>query len=66
MFLIIECYCQFVLAVALVGGAGPYEGVVYATNPATNIYGPVCDDFFDQNLNGVSQMSLYSFKIFNV
>ena len=54
-----------VSAVALVGGSGPYEGVVYATNPATNIYGPVCDDYFDQNLNGVSKMSPYSITIFH-
>ena len=34
-------------AVNLVGGTGPQEGYVYALNPATKIYGPVCDDYFD-------------------
>jgi|FrelakmetLWP11LW_1041352.scaffolds.fasta_scaffold165439_1 hypothetical protein len=32
--------------VALVGGTGSFEGVLYATNPATGTYGPVCDDSF--------------------
>ena len=40
----------------LVGGSGPHEGTLYATNPATGIYGPVCDDYFDQNINGVRQI----------
>jgi hypothetical protein len=43
------------LAVKLVGGSGPFEGYLYATNPATGIYGPVCDDYIDQNINGVSE-----------
>ena len=47
------------LAVKLVGGASASEGVLYATNPTTNIYGPVCDDFFDQNLNGVSKTNCH-------
>ena len=34
-------------AVILVGGTGPQEGYVYALNPATQNYGPVCDDYFD-------------------
>jgi hypothetical protein len=36
----------FSLVVALVGGSGPQEGYLYATNPVTKIYGPVCDDYF--------------------
>ena len=34
---------------ALVGGSGPHEGYVYALNPVTKIYGPVCDDLFTAN-----------------
>ncbi len=34
------------MTVALVGGAASNEGYLYATNPATGIYGPVCDDYF--------------------
>jgi hypothetical protein len=30
--------------VVLVGGSVAGEGNVYARNPATGIYGPVCDD----------------------
>ena len=33
--------------VQLVGGSNPNEGNVYAQNPVTGIYGPVCDDGFD-------------------
>ena len=40
----------------LVGGTGPNEGYLYATNPTTGTYGPVCDDYIDQNLNGVSKV----------
>ena len=36
-------------AVLLVGGAQPNEGYLYATNPVTNTYGPVCDDYFNTN-----------------
>ena len=36
----------FLLTVALIGGPASNEGYLYATNPATGIYGPVCDDFF--------------------
>jgi len=35
------------LDIILVGGSGPYEGNVYATNPETNVFGPVCDDTWD-------------------
>jgi hypothetical protein len=37
---------EIITVVALVGGTGSFEGVLYATNPATGIYGPVCDDSF--------------------
>ena len=40
----------------LVGGTGPNNGYLYATNPTTGTYGPVCDDYIDQNLNGVSKI----------
>jgi hypothetical protein len=40
--------------VTLVGGSGPQEGYVYALNPATKLYGPVCDDYFD--INAVSSL----------
>jgi len=43
------------LGVALVGGTGAYEGYLYATNPVTKIYGPVCDDYF--TISAVSWMS---------
>jgi len=36
-------------SVELVGGASPREGNVYAQNPVTGVYGPVCDDGFDSN-----------------
>ena len=41
--------------VVLVGGSGPNEGYLYATNPVTKIYGPVCDDAF--STNGVRKRS---------
>jgi hypothetical protein len=28
--------------VNLVGGSNPMEGNVFATNPRTNVYGPIC------------------------
>ena len=34
-------------AVVLIGGPGPQEGYLFALNPATKTYGPVCDDAFD-------------------
>ncbi len=43
---------NLVSLVALIGGTGPHEGYVYALNPVTKIYGPVCDDYF--NINAVS------------
>ena len=33
----------------LVGGSGPFEGKLFATNPVTKTFGPVCDDYFDIN-----------------
>ena len=33
----------------MVGGASSRAGYVYATNPRTNYFGPVCDDDFDEN-----------------
>jgi hypothetical protein len=35
--------------VALLGGPSPQEGYLYALNPVTKIFGPVCDDYFDNN-----------------
>jgi len=32
------------ISVALVGGNLYNSGNVYATNPSTGVYGPVCDD----------------------
>ena len=42
---------------ALVGGSGAFEGYLYATNPVSKIYGPVCDDFF--TINSVSQIKMF-------
>ena len=39
--------------VELVGGSAPHEGNVHARNPATGIFGPVCDDGFDWNAANV-------------
>jgi hypothetical protein len=33
--------------VELIGGSSLSNGNVYATNPPTGIYGPVCDDNWD-------------------
>ena len=30
----------------LMGGTHSYEGNVYAMNPITGVFGPVCDDFW--------------------
>lgn len=35
------------ILVTLVGGKTPNEGNVYARNPDTGIFGPVCDDAWD-------------------
>jgi hypothetical protein len=31
-------------SVKLVGGSNEFEGNVFAKNPKTEVYGPVCDD----------------------
>ena len=36
----------YFFAVILKGGLQPYEGNVFATNPTTGIFGPICDDFW--------------------
>ena len=36
----------FAAAVVLVAGANNYTGTLFARNPTTGIYGPVCDDNF--------------------
>lgn len=38
-----------VFSVFLVGGIDVNEGNVFATNSATGIYGPVCDDNWNYN-----------------
>ncbi len=35
--------------VKLIGGKQPGEGNVFAKNPVTGTYGPVCDDHWDIN-----------------
>ncbi len=35
---------NFSPTVMLIGGHHDYEGFIYATNPSTGIFGPVCDD----------------------
>ncbi len=35
----VDNYCS---SVNLVGGSNPNEGNVFATNPRTNVYGPIC------------------------
>lgn len=42
------------VALKLAGGSSPSEGKLFATNPSTKSFGPVCDDNFADNLNGVS------------
>ena len=44
-------------AVVLVDGTSSNNGYLYATNPATKIYGPVCDDLF--TLKAVSSNDIY-------
>ena len=48
------------LTVELIGGTSQGSGNVFATNPTTGIYGPVCDDNWD--INDVS--NFYSFFLF--
>ena len=42
--------------VVLIGGETPSSGNVYAINPTTGVYGPVCDDGWD--IEDVSKKSL--------
>jgi hypothetical protein len=35
------------VSVALIGGHSEKEGNVYALNPSTGVFGPVCDDNWD-------------------
>jgi hypothetical protein len=42
-----QCCSLLVTVVALVGGPSASAGNIYARNPVTGYYGPVCDDFFD-------------------
>ena len=42
------------MIVTLVGGFSSYSGNVFARNPVTGVYGPVCDDYWsieDVSLN---------------
>ena len=41
--------CFPLFSVELVGGSSSSEGNVYAKNPVSDVYGPVCDDGFDIN-----------------
>jgi len=34
----------YILALLISGGPSSYEGNVFALNPVTGIYGPICDD----------------------
>jgi hypothetical protein len=38
---------HFKAAVVLVGGPDSSSGNVFARNPTTGVYGPVCDDNFE-------------------
>jgi len=37
-------YIRVFPGVELVGGSGDFEGNVFALNPKTGVFGPVCDD----------------------
>ena len=39
-------YFYVPVTIELVGGPTSNSGHVFATNPRTGYYGPVCDDFF--------------------
>ena len=49
------------ISVALVGGSSDNEGNVFATNPTTGYYGPVCDDGWA--IEEVRTVPLYQFHI---
>ena len=48
--------------VILINGTKPSEGYLFATNPKTKIYGPVCDDVFGDN--GVRTTSVFFILVF--
>ena len=41
------CYNFLMFLVDLAGGSSASSGNVYAVNPTTGVYGPVCDDNWD-------------------
>ncbi len=43
----INVFNHFKAAVVLVGGPDSSSGNVFARNPTTGVYGPVCDDNFE-------------------
>ena len=45
-FIYKNCLIKIIVAIALVGGPSTNAGHVYARNPQTGYYGPVCDDGF--------------------
>ncbi len=46
-------------SVNLVGGSTINEGNVYAFNPDTEIYGPICEDTWDK-LDVITDQNLFS------
>jgi len=46
--------------VVLIGGSGNNSGNIFARNPTTGIYGPVCDDNF--GIVDVSDQQFLSWK----
>ena len=40
---------ELFVSVKLVGGQSSSEGNVFALNPRTDVFGPVCDDGWDVN-----------------
>jgi hypothetical protein len=46
--------------VVLIGGSGGNSGNIFARNPTTGIYGPVCDDNF--GIVDVSDQQFWSWK----
>jgi hypothetical protein len=47
------------LSVYLVGGSTVNEGNVYAFNPDTEIFGPICEDTWDK-LDVITDQNLFS------
>jgi len=54
----------FSFLVKLVGGANQLEGNVFALNPKTGVFGPVCDDGW--NIQNVSYYYFYLTTVFNI